>query len=293
MELRKEVLIWSLEDGRIALYDPLLQYTHELNQEESQQFQSKQWSKELVARFHSSMLLEDMGAQIIRDNFWKNRLMSRILPAPDRFDEIDWNVAKELPALVQEHWRDPERWRRLFEHGLAGNEIFVLNNFVESAPLQEFVSNISTWKEFSSPVVTAQRALLHEGPVYQLMQNAVFRKLVSTLLKVPLREQVWLQAWGISKGECIKSHSDGTSYSGTCTVGCSSNWKAKDGGAISFGKNTQQGWESTFRWLPHLGDMLLFRPKADLWHAVEEVQQGHRLSITGWWIEGKNPHQHH
>jgi hypothetical protein len=82
----------------------------------------------------------------------------------------------------------------------------------------------------------------------------------------------------------MSAHPDGRLYCGTLSLGLCSGWTAADGGAIAFGDPTPQGFHVRERWLPHLGDALLFAPAADTWHAVEPVTSDKtRHSLTGWW----------
>jgi hypothetical protein len=294
-QLRKEILVRTNEDGQIELYDPLLQVAHQLSHEESVDFRQgvEEWSPELCTRLEDDVLLEGFGAEIIRKNCWNNRLMFRMKPNLLAFPAVDWDIAKNLPDCVQSHWKNGERWRRLYEQGCSGNDIFVLDDLFCTDVLSGYCASISGFTTYSSSVVQADRVVLKDGPVQRLMHDPIFRELCQSLLHVALHTETWIQAWRLKKGEGFQVHADGSKYLGTISVGCSQDWTAVHGGAISFGENTSSGWRSRYRWLPHLGSAILFRPRADLWHGVEEVQKGTRYSITGWWLEkGHHIHQH-
>ena len=73
------------------MYDPLLQVIHDLDMMETKNFLQpvSEWSPTLVARFQSAVLLEGVGAEHIREQFWSQRHAVRLLPAPQHFPPID------------------------------------------------------------------------------------------------------------------------------------------------------------------------------------------------------------
>ena len=79
-------------------------------------------------------------------------------------------------------------------------------------------------------------------------------------------------------------HPDGRRYQGTASLGLSEGWRASQGGAIAMGTPEGERFMVNARWLPQLGDLLLFAPSHDTWHAVEPVLNGERLSLTAWWM---------
>ena len=117
-----------------------------------------------------------------------------------------------------------------------------------------------------------------------LMTSPVARRLFSSVLAVPLPEKIFVNAWRMGRGDSMGVHPDGRLYCGTLSLGLASSWMAADGGAIAFGDPTRDGSKVRERWLPHLGDALVFAPSADSWHAVEPVlSEKVRHSLTGWW----------
>ena len=295
MSLRKEILWHDGKHGALELYDPLLQVVHVLTAEERAELEQGEegWSERLRAKLDNNILLEGFGAQIIRNQLWENRIMVRQNASPESFPEEDWSIAEQLPDVVQPQWRRAEVWRRLFESARAGNDIFVLDDLIERDALLAQVDQIQDFSPYKSSVVEAHRAVLQKGLVVELMSHPVYIRLCQSILAVPLSEHTWIQAWKLQKGEGFGLHADGTKYLGTLSIGCCEDWKASNGGAIAFGENIEGFWKSRFCWLPHFGSALLFRPRADLWHVVENVVLGTRYSITGWWVERGHINHHH
>ena len=293
--LRSELLSRRYPDGRIEFYDPILQAAHIFSKAEAQYLaQDEQfWPKELRNRLSQCMMLEGLGTEVLRKHFWSNRLMFRIQPDPIKYTAEDWHIATDLPDFLQPQWRKPERWRRLYEHVCAGNDIIVLDEFIDEDALIASLPARDTYQLSQSGVVTAYRSVMDSGLIHTLMQNPIFRRLAQSLLHVPLQEHLWVQAWKLHKGEGFKVHSGGTKYVGALMIGCAEEWTAHKGGAYCFGINTEAGWNSHYRWLPHLGSALLFRPKANLWMGIEEVLQEPCVSITAWWLEHEYQMHHH
>ena len=139
-------------------------------------------------------------------------------------------------------------------------------------------------------LVHAQRRLLEgdELPEWRaLMASPIVRRLFGAVLGVALPERLFINAWRLERGDYMGVHPDGRLYRGTLSLGLSDGWTAADGGAIAFGDPTADGFQVRERWLPHVGDALLFAPSHDTWHAVEPVlAQKTRYSLTGWWTLG-------
>ena len=87
----------------------------------------------------------------------------------------------------------------------------------------------------------------------------------------------------LDPGDGMPVHADGRRYHGTVSLGLCDRWRAAQGGAIAMGAPVSGRFEVHRRWLPHLGDLLLFAPTRTSWHAVEPVVAGRRLSVTAWW----------
>ena len=288
-KLRNEVLMREYKEGCIEMYDPLLQKSVQLSVSESQMFLAGEdsWDATFIDKLDHNFMLEGMGVDAVRNHVWEHRTMFRIQPDPTSFPPIDWNIAQDLPDSIQEGWKSPERWRRLYELSCSGTDIFVLDELIQEDILMSYASQLDSFEDYTSAVVNAKRQLLHDGMIVDLMHDEVFRSLCQSLLHVPLLQSTWVQAWKLEKGEGFGVHADGSKYVGTLSIGCCPHWKASNGGAITFGHGGPHNWKGVSRWLPHLGSALLFRPRADLWHGVEDVQSKQRISITGWWLEGQ------
>jgi len=99
-----------------------------------------------------------------------------------------------------------------------------------------------------------------------------------------LPSRIFVRAWKLGPGDSMAIHKDGLHDVTTFSIGLCEDWTAAAGGAIAFGDPAHGGLTVTERWLPHLGDLLIFRPTARAWHAVEPVTQGTRLTLTGHYV---------
>ena len=115
------------------------------------------------------------------------------------------------------------------------------------------------------------------------LSDATSRELFGAILGRALGEGLVANAWRMSEGDGMPVHPDGRRYQGTITLGLSHNYSASQGGAIAFGTPHNSRFDVHARWLPHLGDLLLFAPTHNTWHAVEPVLGGRRRSLTAWW----------
>src|SRR2546430_2110049 len=118
----------------------------------------------------------------------------------------------------------------------------------------------------------AARHWLGDGdlPEWRALMRAT-RRLFGSVLGLPLPDKLFINAWRLGRGDSMSVHPDGRLYCGTLSLGLCRGWTAADGGAIAIGEPTKTGFLVRERWLPHLGDVLLFAPGADTWHAVEPV----------------------
>lgn len=290
--IRKEVLVRTLPTGIVEFLDPLLQVKYVLTKAHSEEYNTGKWSEELQEQLSAFSLLEDIGATVLREHFWSAKDLIRLSPLKTDFMDCNWEIAQRLPQGIQSEWREPERWRRLAEHFYAGNAIAILHDLIVPELLEADLSGVH-WSPYQTNILTGSRSKLETGFVVTLMKDPVFQQLVSAILRVPITSNVLVHAWCLQVGDYISAHADGPKYVGTLSVGCNRNWKATNGGAISFGRPTQQGWDDYCKWLPHIGDAVLFRPRANLWHLVEDVVDGQRQTITGWWLEeGTQVHNH-
>ncbi|MEL6180755.1 MAG: 2OG-Fe(II) oxygenase, partial [Myxococcota bacterium] len=237
----------------------------------------------------TAMLLEGPTANLIRQASRHGRTRSQMpsptLPTGDSNDG-PWALASALPSeLFASAWREPERWRRLAEERRAGRTLLRLDGlFTTDAALElrkaaaalPFEERHTTYVrgagcELEDHHLTSWRSALTHGPC-----NA----LLSAVMDEDLPERMFARVWKLGQGDGISVHKDGIHYVATLSIGLCPGWTASHGGAIAFGQPTAQGLDVVERWLPHLGDALLFRPTALAWHAVEPVEHGMRYTLT-------------
>jgi hypothetical protein len=231
------------------------------------------------------MLLEGPAAETIRETAWSARARRR--PEPFAAGEVSGDWKGPLPEIVAAAWRDPERWRRLAEDRAAGRRYLCLPGFLTEEAAARLAAQAAalSYARMTTDIVNAERHLLGDGelPEWRALMLAT-RSLFGSVLGVPLPEKLFINAWRLGRDDSMAVHPDGRLYCGTLSLGLSDGWTAADGGAIAFGEPTRNGFAVRERWLPHLGDALLFAPAADTWHCVEPVRSPKtRYSLTGWW----------
>ncbi len=236
----------------------------------------------------TQLLSEGPAVDGIRAAGWAARAR-RTVHQP-RLAPVDgpWELARELPAWVSEGWRRPERWRRLAEQRAAGTRLLRMPELIAEGTATAWAAHVRAdaadrcdnpyaqgwWRQDTTTPEPWRRALLG-GPLHTLLSAAC---------GVVLPSEIQLNAWRLHAGDRMALHADGTRYAATVSLGLSAGWRAADGGAIAFGWPTADGLSVQERWLPHLGDALLFAVEATLWHAVEPVQAGERLTLTGQYL---------
>jgi len=291
-QLRPEILQQRNDDGLVSFLDPILQQKYHLNIGQSQEFLSGEWSDSLVSFLEAAMLLEGLGAEAIRRTYWNSKSMVRAVPENNIHVEPDWSLLENLPNVLQEQWKGKEPWRRILEQARAGNRFFLLENFIRRAPMLAAIEACD-FQPYQTNFLKGKRCRVSDGLLVQLMADSRIRQLFSSILNMPLTGEILAHGWKLENGDYIGSHIDGTKYIGTLTLGGNQHWKASNGGAFTFGTPGRKSFQSEYRWIPELGNALLFRPRSDLWHAVEEVQSGTRYTMTGWWLEDGVPVHHH
>ena len=127
------------------------------------------------------------------------------------------------------------------------------------------------------------------GPVIEAFRRGPLHALVGRVMGEALPARLFTRAWRLAAGDHIATHKDGLHYVTTFSLGLCDGWSASHGGAIAFGRPVAKGLEIVERWLPHRGDLLLFRPSARAWHAVEAVARGTRFTVTGQYVAEAYP----
>jgi hypothetical protein len=289
MRLRAEVLRFVREDGGVDLLDPLQERLISLSASDARALDAGE--PELMSRLHGHLLCEGEMAESLRQSAWASRVRGRPkAEAAASRPPFDWTAVAELPAIVAPAWRDAERFRRLAEDAAAGRRYLPLAGFVDPGAAAALAASASElpFQRMDTPLVHAERRLLagdELAPFRELMASPAVRALFAAVLgRSELPDKLTINAWRFRGDDYLGVHPDGRLYQGTFSLGLCASWTAADGGAIAFGDPTPAGFAVRERWLPHLGDALLFAPDHDTWHAVEPVQsQRTRLSVTGWW----------
>ena len=216
------------------------------------------------------------------------------MPPPD-VDAVTgrWDLAENLPDWVSPTWRQPERWRRLAEDRAAGRPLLRLDGFMaldharalrDDAAALDFEHQDSLYAKGGCHNIARDETL---GDYLAPFRSGPLCTLMGDVMGESLPERIFARVWKLQEGDGMAVHNDGIHYVTTFTIGLSEGWRARDGGHITFGLPTASGLEVTERWLPHLGDMQLFRPSGTAWHAVETVRQGTRYTLTGHYVSPK------
>jgi|GEM_PF-1123378 len=291
--LRAEVLRISQPDGGLDLVDLVLERITRLVEHEVVALDAAHVDPELEARLESAGLFEGPDAEDHRQSAWAARTVRRPRPVEGIDHAIvgDWSLARQLPDLFADPWRNPERWRRLAEDHASGQRYLALPGLVAVATAERIRDEVLalSWTRLTTELVQADRHLLRRDDVptwLDLLQGEVFRALVSAVLGRTMPAGLVVNAWRLARGDLMGVHPDGRLYFGTISLGLAEGWNACDGGAIAFGEPHRDGFIVRQRWFPHLGDACLFAPDGDTWHAVEAVRSERvRHSLTGWWVD--------
>lgn len=221
----------------------------------------------------------------------------RIMPneaSVETADEHLKELAGNLPEWVAPHWRSPERWRRLSENRLAGQQLHRLNglfsrtsalNLLEEIKALPMERQDNTYLRggYYQPDADEVRALLPD------FASGAIRELFGATLGKVLPSRMFLRAFQLQADDLIAEHVDGEHYAATFTIGLCDRWSSAQGGAIAFGENRQGTFHTQSRWLPHLGDVLVFVTSKTLAHRVEPVAFGERFTLTGQYVSASYP----
>jgi len=293
------------EDGGLDLFDLLYDRIVHLSAEEARQLEVG--DPNLLERLKGQVLFEGDHAETLRHELWSRRRAELAPRAAPPIAQVDWSEAAGWPALVAAPWRDPERLRRLAEHRAAGATFLDLPGFVAPDTARRLAERAGTlpFERMDTEWARGERRLLAPGDLDEwitFLASGRTRRLLGGVLGRELPETLTANAWRLGTGDGMPVHADGRHYHGTVSLGLCEGWTARRGGAIATGVPTSRPaggkraapaeipgdgrFEVRQRWLPHLGDLLLFAPARTTWHAVEPVERGPRLSLTAWWTEG-------
>lgn len=257
--LRREILVRDHPEGGLELLDPLLERRARVESIE-----------ELDPSWHEGPL-----AEALRERLWS----AKTRPEPRGLEPVEveaaWELAQDLPPPIAAPWRQPEPWRRLAEDRAAGRPRLLLRGFVEPG----FSWEIAAPTRLETELVQAWR----EQVEVPLFSHPAVRALCGAVLGIELGSEVVANRWRLDPGDRMGPHPDGLRYAATWSLGLCEDWRALDGGAIAFGTPTPEGFQVEERYLPHHGDLLLFRPGAETWHCVESPART-RETLTGWWL---------
>lgn len=291
MKLRPELVRLPCPDGGLHLYDPLLEQLIRLTPEDAAALERGAPSPPLAARLRGGMLEEGPAAVALRERIIAARLRTAydLGAPPPPLAPVDWSIAETLPEQVSPLWRSASAWRALAEDRRAGRKRLSLRCFAPSMALLQ-AARALPYARLDTALVHAERAPLTEGPLWELLTHPALRVLIGGALGLALPERAVMNAWRLGPGDHMGPHPDGRRYKATFSLGLCPDWRAEDGGAISFGEPGLIEGEPTFtaeeRFLPQLGELLIFAPGPETWHLVEPVREGVRYTVTGWWVEG-------
>ena len=282
-------MIEARDDGGVDLLDPLFERLVHLDAETVSALDEADASS--LAALDVRHLRACPEADALRRAAWYARLRPEpvALPVPP----VDCRpLAAAVAALGwADAWRDAERWRRLIEDGRAGGGPRCLSGLIPTGLAAAAADQAASLPRLpmATPVVTGSRALVDEqvgGALAEtrgLFDAPEARAAFGAALGRDLALGLLLNAWALMPGERMAVHPDGARYAATLVIGLNAGWTAGDGGAIAFGEPGSDGLRVRARWLPHLGDVLLFAPTADTWHAVEPPTRP-RATLSGWWL---------
>ncbi len=278
----------ATEDGGLELFDLLYDRIVHLEPDEATRLQAD--DPDLVSRLSALMLFEGDQADTLRRQLWQGRRAEVPPTAAPPIASTDWSEAQAWPSLVAPAWRDPERLRRLAESRAAGRVFLELPGFVDPTTARRLAAAAAAlpFERMETEWVQGDRRLLSDGELSEwitFLGDARTRRLIGGLLGRALPDTLTTNTWRLHPGDTMPVHPDGRRYHATVALGLCEGWTAADGGAIAMGTPTDAGFRVDGRWLPHLGDLLLFVPSRTTWHGVEPVVARTRLSVTGWWTE--------
>ena len=287
--LRPEVMIEARGDGGLDLLDPLFDRITHLD-------------AETVALLDASdpVALAELDARSLRcgpevDAFRRAAWYARVRPEPTapRVEALDSGALAASVASLRwgRGWRTGERWRRLLETGRACGGPLCLPGLLPVALARAAAKQAAELplSPLETRVVSGRRAVVDDSvggalaAVRALFDAPEARAALGAAVGRSLSLGLALNAWSLDPGQRMAVHPDGGRYAATLVVGLNEAWSAADGGAIAFGEPGPDGLRVRSRWLPHLGDVLVFAPTASTWHAVEPPSR-RRWTLSGWWL---------
>lgn len=293
--LRPELLRFPQPDGGLELLDLVLEQLHTFSPEEAAALQALEDGTRdalppaLEARMQQWLLYESPSADALRAGCKFSRKRSR-MPAPDVDPATGrWDLASTLPPWVGSAWRNGERWRRLAEDRLGGRTLLRLEGFMDreaAHALRARAEALNFERQDSLYARGGCHNLSEEtlGDVLGAFRSGPLSALIGDVLGESMPSRIFARVWKLERGDGMGVHNDGIHYVGTFSLGLCEGWTAQAGGSIAFGIPGPGGLHITERWLPHLGDLLLFRPTGRAWHAVDTVNAGVRMTITGHYV---------
>jgi hypothetical protein len=285
--LRREVLRVPTDDGGLDLFDLLYDRIEHLSAADAQALD--EGDPKVIAHLESLVLFEGEHSETLRRQRYARHHAEVLVHRAIAIDTVDWSLAEGWPGLVSDLWRDPEHLRRLAEARAAGNVFLCLPGFLRREAAEALAKEASelTFERMETPWVQGDRLRLSADGALQawtdLLRSKRTRSLFGGVLGRTLDVDLTGNVWRLNAGDRMPVHADGRRYQGTVSLGLSRGWTAAQGGAIAVGAPGEGRFEVNRRWLPHLGDLLLFAPNIDTWHAVEPVVHGTRYSVTSWW----------
>ncbi len=288
MPLRPEILHAPRPDGGVDLFDPLLDRLMSLSADDAAALDAP--DPGLQARLAAALMLEGPPADAVRQAILAaRRARPPTPPVVSSVPPVDWGRAEDLPDGVSPRWRDGESLRRLAEDRAAGRSVLILRQFLAPSFCEVLLREVASlpMQPMTTDIVRARRARVGSGlpALQEILLDDGARSLFGAVLGLPLAPRIELNAWRLEPGDHLRTHPDGCRYRATFALGLCADWRAQDGGAIAFGQpQPDGGLQVQERWLPHLGDLLLFRPSATSWHQVEPPTRT-RWTVSGWWLE--------
>ncbi len=288
--LRREVMVEPRADGGVDLLDPLYERIDHLDAATVRALDAGEPGA--LEALDDRLLRESPVADAARRAAWYARLRPEPCAPVVPRAELS-GVAAAVAALGWGRaWREPERWRRWVEAGRAGNLLLPLEGLLEPEHAAAALAQAEALplQPLRSAVVSANRAVVDDtvggalGALRALLGDPSTRVAVGAALGRSLTGPLHLNLWRLAPGERMAVHPDGARYAGTVAIGLDREWTAGDGGAIAFGDPGPEGLVVRSRWLPHLGDALIFAPAAGTWHAVEPPVSRPRWTLSGWWF---------
>ena len=285
--LRREILRIPTDDGGLDLFDLLYDRIEHLSAEEVAGLEAG--DLEVLNRLEALVLLEGEHAETLRRQRYDRHRAEVVAHRGPQLAEVDWSLAAGWPKWVSPLWRDPEQLRRLAESRAAGNRFLSLPGFVNPDAAQALYGEVTAleYERMDTPWVRGARHQVAPESALKawtsLITSEMTRTLFGAVLGRRLDAHLTANIWRLGPGDGMPVHADGRRYQATISLGLSRAWSAAQGGAIAIGSPSEDRFDAQQRWLPHLGDVLLFAPEIDTWHAVEPVISGTRYSVTSWW----------